>query len=167
MAYSQIDPASLQGDALTRWCQRSPQDIERERQAVYAQRYDDFVAGTQPTSQAPDPSHQSLDATTGEGAPGLLWVRTGPNSWRGQTSPSGSDTGQGAKVGGSGLAQLASAAGSAAPGFGDCLTCHGRVAPPLPVPIPIFPGGFPTQRDSRRRRGVAHPNAAFLSAICS
>jgi hypothetical protein len=33
MAYSQVDPARLQGDALTRWYLRSPADIEQEQQA--------------------------------------------------------------------------------------------------------------------------------------
>ncbi len=34
MAYGQIDPARLDGDALTRWYLRSPADIEEERQAA-------------------------------------------------------------------------------------------------------------------------------------
>ncbi|MGZ6018221.1 MAG: hypothetical protein ACXWKO_06090 [Phenylobacterium sp.] len=42
MAYGQIDPARLDGDALTRWCLRSPADIEQERQAAAAQSYNDF-----------------------------------------------------------------------------------------------------------------------------
>jgi hypothetical protein len=43
MAYGQIDPARLDGDALTRWYLRSPTDIEQERQADAAQRYADFL----------------------------------------------------------------------------------------------------------------------------
>jgi hypothetical protein len=31
MAFGQIDPARLEGDALTRWCLRSPADIEEEK----------------------------------------------------------------------------------------------------------------------------------------
>lgn len=42
MAYSQVDPAGLQGDALASWYQRSPDDIEQERRAAAAQQYDDF-----------------------------------------------------------------------------------------------------------------------------
>jgi len=49
MAYGQIDPARLDGDALTRWYLRSPADIEQERQVSAAQRYADFF-GDQPDS---------------------------------------------------------------------------------------------------------------------
>ncbi|SRR5258706_16229824 len=42
MAYGQIDPARLDGDALARWYLRSPADIQDERQAAAAQRYADF-----------------------------------------------------------------------------------------------------------------------------
>jgi hypothetical protein len=45
MAYGQIDPARLDGDALTRWYLRSPADIEQERQQAAAQRYEDFFGG--------------------------------------------------------------------------------------------------------------------------
>jgi len=46
-----IDPATLQGDALTSWYLRSPDDIERERQSASAQRYQDFfgTAGRRPS----------------------------------------------------------------------------------------------------------------------
>jgi hypothetical protein len=42
---SWTDPASLQGDALTQWYLRSPADVERQRQAGAAQRYQDFFHG--------------------------------------------------------------------------------------------------------------------------
>jgi len=42
MASSQIDPARLNGDELARWYLRSPADIEQERQAGAAERYDKF-----------------------------------------------------------------------------------------------------------------------------
>ena len=42
MPERQVDPARLQGDALSRWYLRSPDDIESERQAADAQRYDAF-----------------------------------------------------------------------------------------------------------------------------
>jgi hypothetical protein len=42
-----VDPASLEGDELEQWYRRSPQEIEKERQAVAAQRYRDFF-GTDP-----------------------------------------------------------------------------------------------------------------------
>ena len=40
MPDSSIDPASLQGDALTRWYQRSPEEVEQERQTAEARRRD-------------------------------------------------------------------------------------------------------------------------------
>lgn len=40
-----IDPARLQGDDLTRWYLRTPAELEQERQAAAAKRYDDFFFG--------------------------------------------------------------------------------------------------------------------------
>jgi hypothetical protein len=40
-----IDPGSLEGDALTQWYLRSPAELERERQAAAAKRYQDFFYG--------------------------------------------------------------------------------------------------------------------------
>lgn len=44
MTYGQVDPARLDGDALTRWYLRSPADIEQERQTAAARAYDDFFS---------------------------------------------------------------------------------------------------------------------------
>jgi len=50
MAYGQIDPAHLSGEALRRWYQRSPADVEKERQAAAAQRYASFFGGLRPNA---------------------------------------------------------------------------------------------------------------------
>jgi len=51
MAYSQIDPARLDGDALTQWYLPSLADVEGQRQAAAAQRYADFFGNAgQPPS---------------------------------------------------------------------------------------------------------------------
>jgi hypothetical protein len=50
MADRQIDPARLQGEALRQWYLRSPEDLEREREAADAQRYEDFFGGGSMTS---------------------------------------------------------------------------------------------------------------------
>jgi len=42
----QVDPARLEGEALRRWYLRSPEDLELERQAAEAQRYDTFFDPT-------------------------------------------------------------------------------------------------------------------------
>jgi hypothetical protein len=66
MAGGQIDPARLDGDALTQWYLRSPAEIEQERQAAAAQRYADFfgttgepgsqTSGISPDRSLPDPN---------------------------------------------------------------------------------------------------------------
>jgi len=43
-----VDPATLEGDDLVRWYQRSPWDVEQERQAARRQQYYDFF-GVSPT----------------------------------------------------------------------------------------------------------------------
>ena len=45
MPYNPIDPASLEGEDLTNWYLRSPQEIEQQRQAAAQQRYSDFFYG--------------------------------------------------------------------------------------------------------------------------
>lgn len=47
MAVGQIDPARLDGDALTNWYLRSPTDIERERQDAANRAYDDFFGNSE------------------------------------------------------------------------------------------------------------------------
>lgn len=95
MADGSIDPASLEGDVLSRWYQRSPADIERERQAAAARRYKDFFYGT--SGVDPDPGFdQEVPASDKDVGPGFAmalpssqdvdpeftWVPAGPNRWR-------------------------------------------------------------------------------------
>jgi hypothetical protein len=96
-----IDPASLQGDALTRWYLRSPADIEQQRQAAEAQRYQDFFGGNpsgdpdpgfgggfETPTRAVDPgSSRGLVAPTKDIDPELTWVPAGPNRWRSERAP--------------------------------------------------------------------------------
>jgi hypothetical protein len=44
MAYGQIDPARLEGEALRRWYLRSPVEIEEERKSTAAAGYDQFFS---------------------------------------------------------------------------------------------------------------------------
>jgi len=67
MSESWTDPASLEGDALTQWYQRSPADIEQERQAAAARRYQDFFYGG--TVYQPHPRRQARSCRP-EGAVG-------------------------------------------------------------------------------------------------
>jgi len=94
MSESWTDPASLEGDALTQWYQRSPADIEEERQAAAARRYQDFFYGG--TVYQPDPGFDREASTSGQDIdpgiaiqgpsrdidPGITWVAVGPNRMR-------------------------------------------------------------------------------------
>lgn len=107
MPDEQIDPGSLQGDALTQWYLRSPADIEDERQAAAARRYQEFF-GTYPGGD-PDPGFdreleapaQDVDPgfSRGFGAagtdvdPGFNWVQAGPNRWRSVPNSTSPDVG--------------------------------------------------------------------------
>jgi hypothetical protein len=48
MAYGRVDPASLEGDALTRWYRRTPQEIEMERRQAATDAYNRFFYPTHP-----------------------------------------------------------------------------------------------------------------------
>lgn len=93
-----IDPATLEGDDLTRWYLRSPEEIEQERQAAAAQRYRSFFGQAEPdpgvASQPPAPLGTVDPAIDrGRNAPAkdtdhsISWVQVGPNQWRSQRTP--------------------------------------------------------------------------------
>eukprot|EP01041_Mallomonas_annulata_P026928 gene26928-48386_t len=42
---TRVDPARLEGDALSRWYRRSPQEIERERELRARRQYDAYFGG--------------------------------------------------------------------------------------------------------------------------
>lgn len=91
-----IDPGSLEGDALTRWYLRSPAEIEQERQAAAAKRYQDFFYES--FAADPDPEFARelpaadrdvdpgfavpLPSTSQDIDPGFTWVAAGPNRLR-------------------------------------------------------------------------------------
>jgi hypothetical protein len=91
-----IDPSSLDGDALTQWYMRSPDEIEQARQKAYAQRYNDFFNPSQPADpdpgfsrELPTPSvdvdpgfSRGMDVPTKDIDPGFSWVQVGANRWR-------------------------------------------------------------------------------------
>jgi hypothetical protein len=93
---SWIDPGSLEGDALVRWYQRSPAEIEQERQAAAARRYQDFFYGRThsdpdlrldraapaPNRNATIDSAASVPSMSQDVDPGFTWVPAGPNRWR-------------------------------------------------------------------------------------
>jgi hypothetical protein len=149
MAFGQIDPARLEGDALRRWYMRSPADIDRERQQAAAQRYQSFFGSS--GGLDPDPSvgeelpaeGQDIDpASSTAFAPSTGDVDLGSNSGpTGSTPLDPSPVGPGrllANAGGDGRFQLAAASSSLpAATVWNCPTCHGRL--PLPLPPQLQP----------------------------
>ena len=103
---SEISPEDLEGEALTSWYLRSPADIERERQAAAAKRYQDFFYG--PSRPDPDPGFAreipgmngdvdpdfavSPPSTSHDIDPGFTWVPAGPNRLRSVRLTSDSQT---------------------------------------------------------------------------
>ncbi len=80
MAFGQIDPARLEGDALRRWYLRSPEDIEDERLRRADQSYDAFYGGLQYIRQSasPTPNRPRRASGFGSTAGSVLW--SGGNS---------------------------------------------------------------------------------------
>lgn len=78
MAERQLDPARLEGEQLRRWYLRSPDEVERERQAVIEQRSANFFRGASTAAQGAKPPNQRPD-TSGFDA---LWVADGSGGYR-------------------------------------------------------------------------------------
>lgn len=68
MPYNPIDPASLEGDDLTSWYLRSPQEIEEQRNAAAQEQYNNFFGSGAPSGAGADsdagPSADGSSATT-------------------------------------------------------------------------------------------------------
>jgi hypothetical protein len=143
MAYSQVDPARLEGEALRRWYLRSPAEIEEERQAAAAQAYENFFSGTRRLAGAAFKEASNDAEPIGFGGVGR---RSGAEDIRSpaQRPPQNSAFTSDADGQLSGRIQLAANSGSGArkpTGSGDCLSCHGRAPPVAPLPPPF--GTFP------------------------
>src|SRR5689334_1574479 len=92
MAFGQIDPARLEGDALRQWYLRSPDEIEDERRQATARAHDAFF------SQPDDPQSDGVPepastpaATLGTSDPDeadLVWRQIGPNRFRSERASS-------------------------------------------------------------------------------
>lgn len=96
MAVEQVDPGTLEGDALRRWYLRSPADIEQEREDAAAQRYQAFFGDSGEVDSDPtfDPGPQDADKgvdrnvgaepeqPTEDTGAAFTWVAAGPNRLR-------------------------------------------------------------------------------------
>jgi hypothetical protein len=140
MAFGQIDPARLNGEALRQWYLRSPAEIEDERRHASARAYDAFF------SQPDDP--QSDDGVQPRSAPAapiatplsdadLTWRQIGPTLLRSDGAAAGSTH---TSANGYQLAAAALPAWGYWPGMG-CVNCHGPRPgmPPAINPTPRPP----------------------------
>lgn len=128
MAFGQIDPARLEGDALKQWYLRSPAQIEEERRQAAAGAYDSFSRRTKGGQSPRAPAQQQEDK----------FDDYSPASWEGRPT--------------AGQYQLAAAPPR---GFWDywgirgCQNCHGYT----PGTLPPYGGGFPSGYSPRSGGG--------------
>ncbi|WP_395671828.1 HNH endonuclease signature motif containing protein [Phenylobacterium sp.] len=79
MARRPIDPARLNGEALTRWYLRSPAEIQRERDQAEADSWHDYQLETRRQLEA-DPGPRNT--VTPASAQDDLYIATGSGGWR-------------------------------------------------------------------------------------
>lgn len=139
MAYGQIDPARLQGEALQRWYLRSPAEVEEERKSAADRAYTSFFSRGNAEPAADSTSRGDDDHSQDD--TGLAWRPAGDNRWQSQRlSADQSSTSTPTNAGGY---QLAATAGPR--GFWDywgvpgCANCHGYT----PDTLPPFGGHSP------------------------
>lgn len=148
MAYGQIDPARLEGEALRRWYLRSPADIEEERRSAAAQRYDQFFSRRDASAQDGQLA-QFVEASTGDFSDTR---RTAGLAGRWPAEPRATADARQSRPA---AYQLAANNSAPRPSShetpGSCVSCHGHFPPPpLPPPFGTFPfpsGSFPFFRD--------------------
>ena len=139
MAFGQIDPARLDGDALRQWYLRSPDEIDGERQQAASRAYDAFFLHDDTQSDGASQATPAAPIGRVSDDADVLWRQVGPSRSRGERA-----TGDSARspVGDSGSYQLASAA---FPPWGrlpilGCANCHdpqsGALRPSGPTPTP-------------------------------
>jgi hypothetical protein len=74
MPYNPVDPADLDGEDLTSWYLRSPQEIEQQRQAAAQQRYNDFFGALPTANTDPAPLSGQTGSTVGVATAGTTPV---------------------------------------------------------------------------------------------
>lgn len=142
MAFSQIDPARLEGDALRRWYLRPSAEIGEERRQVLSRTHDAFFSRRDDVqSPGPDPNFHGRLASTPENAAAQS-TTLGDDRWWAGASP-GAPNGHYQMV-------------AATPrgfwgywGFKGCQTCHGYG----PATLPPYGGHSPFPSDYSRRSG--------------
>ena len=121
MPYDPVDPASLEGEDLTSWYLRSPQEIEQQRQAAAQQRYNQFFYGD--GSRDPPADDQAASGAYSSDQP-----------------PTFADTSGGVAPG---LQKVSFVTPAGAAPDASCPTCHAPLPPSSPLPQPNWPS-FPS-----------------------
>lgn len=148
MAFGQIDPARLEGDALRRWYLRSPADIEAERRQKAARAYDSFFSQQTSNPTFQEDSHQQDE--TSDGHLWSSWQQLEDGRWRSERANAQLPAGQ---------YQLAAASPR---GFWDywgprgCQNCHGYT----PDTLPPIGGQSPFPPNHSPRTGGGSGDAA-------
>ena len=139
MAYSQIDPARLDGDALTRWYLRSPADIEQEKREAASRAYDAFFSrpddpqsdGGREAASMPAAASNDTNSTDAD----VVWRQIGPNRLRGERASEPMPVSDG-DTGGFRLAAATFPAWGRWP-INGCINCHNpRTGDLLPGSVP-------------------------------
>lgn len=131
MAYGQVDPARLQGEALTRWYLRSPAEIEQERREASERAHDEFFG------------------FPGVGGDGVDRIQVAEVGQARADTPSGQQpaAGKARKWGYWGV--------------GSCRNCHGytpETLPPLGGHSPGPPSWLPFSRSGPPRSSLRRPS---------
>lgn len=143
MAFGQIDPARLEGDALRRWYLRSPAEIGEERRQALSRTHDAFFS-RRDDDQPPgaDPKFQGRLATTPANAAAQR-TSPGDDRWRAENVSPQAPNGRYQMV-------------AANPrgfmdywGFKGCQNCHGY----RPETLPPYGGHSPFPSDYSPRSG--------------
>ena len=155
MAFGQIDPARLDGDALTRWYLRSPAEMEEERRRAAEQAYNAFFAQSGDAKSDSSTASVRDDTASADHTP-PTWTQVGPNRWRSDASDLDQSS-QGAGASPDGSYQVAAAGQWTPSGDWICQACHGNsVLPPPTLYTP--PRGAGGQPPSSRGSGSSGNN---------
>jgi len=153
MAFGQIDPARLDGDALRQWYLRSPADIEEERRQAASRAHDAFFSQADDPQSAGRPEAASTPAAPAGASPSdaaFTSRQIGPNRFRSERAPADPAPGPAGDLGSYQLAAAAMPARGYFP-IPGCVSCHGpqpASPPPANGPAPRPPTFVPRIGDS-------------------
>jgi hypothetical protein len=77
-----IDPSTLEAEELDRWYRRSPEDVERDRQAAADRTYDNFFGADQSSTEDRMSSGDGQPYLTADNPNDVLWIVNGAGGYR-------------------------------------------------------------------------------------